>query len=273
MEDNSTTVQPDSGNDVYADQGQGSESSGLYDLSSIPEQFRPSVEPVFKQWESNVTKKFQEHADYRKSWEPYEQLGVNNVAPDQLETLLAFNQLAEDPEQFDEWLHTTALERGLFEQQQQQQAQEPMGEDPYGDPYAQPQQAQQFDPEMLQQMISEQVGPLYEQAQAQQQQQAVQSAAEEIQSQLDGLHEKHGDFPDEFICQLAMAYDTPDGIERAFSDYQNVIAQTERGVVENKLSEPSVPESGGQPSVAPPETNSWEDARAAAIARLRANRG
>jgi 3-methyladenine DNA glycosylase Tag len=261
--DNSTEVQPevDAGSEVV-DAGQGQESSGLYDLSSIPEQFRSSVEPAFKQWEANVTKKFQEHSDYRKQWEPFEQLGVNNVDPQQMEALLAFNELATDPDQFDEWLRATAQERGLFEQQSLQD----------DDLFAEPAQ-QQFDPQQIQQMIAEQVGPLYEQAQAQQEQVAIQSAAEEIQGQLDALHEKHGDFPDEFICQLAMAYDTPDGIDRAFADYQNVIAQTERGVVENKLSEPSVPERGGQADTNAPQTNTWEDARAAAIARLRANQG
>lgn len=257
--DNSTEVQPEVGE--VNDAGQGQESSGLYDLSSIPEQFRSSVEPAFKQWEANVTKKFQEHSDYRKQWEPYEQLGINNVDPQQVEALLSFNELANDPDQFDEWLRATAQERGLFEQLSQED-----------DLFSEPAQ-QQFDPEQIQQMIAEQVGPLYEQAQAQQEQAAIQSAAEEIQSQLDALHEKHGDFPDEFICQLAMAYDTPDGIERAFADYQNVIAQTERGVVENKLSEPSVPERGGQADTNAPETNTWEDARAAAIARLRASQG
>jgi hypothetical protein len=257
--DNSTEVQPEAG--AVNDAGQGQESSGLYDLSSIPEQFRPSVEPVFKQWEANVTKKFQDHSEYRKQWEPYEQLGVNNVDPQQLEALLSFNELANDPEQFDQWLQATAQERGLFEQMNQE-------DDLFGAP-AEP----QFDPEQIQQMIAEQVGPLYEQAQAQQEQAAIQSAAETIQGQLDELREKHGEFPEEVVCQLAMAYDTPDGIDRAFADYQNIIAQTERGVVENKLQEPSVPERGGQANTSAPQTNSWEDARAAAIARLRANQG
>ena len=212
---------------------------------------------------SNVTKKFQDHAEYRKGWEPYENLGVNKVDPQDLEQLLAFNELANDPEQFDNWLRSAAEERGLFEQAQPE-------EDLYGNPYAD-EAAQQVNPDQIQQMIAEQIGPLYEQAQAQQEQAAIQEATENIQSQLDGLHEKHGDFPDEIICQLAMAYETPDGIAQAFGDYQNLIAQTERGVVEQKLAEPSSPESGGTANTVAPQDMNWETAREAAIARLKAN--
>jgi hypothetical protein len=259
--DISTEVQPHES----VEQGQGQESSGLYDLSSIPEPLRPAVEPAFKQWEANVTKKFQEHADYRKTWQPYEQLGLSNVQPEQLQELLSFNELASDPDQFDAWLRHTAQERGLFEQQQQ-----PQSEDPYAGLFDEDSQ-NQLTPESIQQMIAEQIGPLYEQAQAQQEQDAIRSATEAIQSELDSLHEKHGDFPDEIICQLAMAYDGPHGIGQAFQDYQNIIAQTERGVVENKLAEPSVPERGGMANTPPPEIKTWEQAREAAIARLRQN--
>jgi hypothetical protein len=258
--DNSTEVQP-TGTDVVA--GQGQESSGLYDLSSIPEQLRPAVEPAFKQWEANVTKKFQDHSEYRKSWEPYEQLGVNKVDPQQLQELLSFNEMASDPEQFDAWLREAAMERGLLEQAQQEPS------DPYADLYGDTGLQDQLTPDSIKQMISEQISPLMEQAQQQQQQAALQEATDQIQTELDSLHEQHGDFPDEVICQLAMAYDGPQGIQQAFQDYQNIIAQTERGVVESKLAEPSVPERGGANTTAPPEIKTWEQARDAAISRLR----
>lgn len=255
MDEISTEVQP-------VGQGQGQESSGLYDLSSIPEQLRPAVEPAFKQWDANVTKKFQEHADYRKQWEPYEQLGLNNVQPENLQDLLAFNEMAQDPEQFDSWLREMAQERNLLESgQQQQQA------DPYADLYDE--QGNELTPDSIKELIQEQVQPLYQQAQAQQEQAAIQEATAMIQSELDALHEKHGDFPDEVVCQLAMAYDGPEGISQAFQDYQSIIAQAERGVVENKLAEPSVPERGGTANTAAPEIKTWDQAREAAIARLR----
>lgn len=260
--DNSTEVQPEA---VDGNAGQGQESSGLYDLSSIPEQLRPAVEPAFKQWEANVTKKFQDHAEYRKGWEPYEQLGINNVEPDQLEQLLAFNELAADPEQFDEWLYNAAQERGLLEATQ---AEQPSEDDPYGGLFAD-EQSSGLTEEKIQQMISEQLSPFQEQAQAQQEQAALQEATDLIQSELDALHKEHGDFPDEIICQLAMSYDGPEGIKQAFEVYQGIIAQAERGVVESKLAEPSVPERGGAADTSAPQINSWEDAREAALNRLR----
>lgn len=260
--DNSTEVQP---TPEVTDEGQGQESSGLYDLSSIPEQLRPAVEPAFKQWEANVTKKFQDHAEYRKGWEPYEQLGVNNVDPEQLEQLLAFNELAADPEQFDEWLYNAAQERGLLDAMQNEESSE---SDPYGGLFGD-EPSEGLNEEKIQQMIAEQLGPLQEQAQAQQQQAALQEATDLIQSELDALHKEHGDFPDEIVCQLAMGYDGPEGIKQAFKDYQTIVAQAERGVVESKLAEPSVPERGGAADTSAPEIKSWDDAREAALTRLR----
>jgi hypothetical protein len=44
---------------------------GLYDLTTVPEHLRPVVEPLLKKVEANVTQRFQEHADFRKQWEPF----------------------------------------------------------------------------------------------------------------------------------------------------------------------------------------------------------
>ena len=88
--------------------------TGLYDLASAPEEYRPFIEAELKKIEKNVTGKFTEAADHRKKWEPYEALGVADVAPEDLQGLLRLYELAQDETKFDEWLKSTAEQRGLL---------------------------------------------------------------------------------------------------------------------------------------------------------------
>jgi hypothetical protein len=87
-----SAVQPEEG------QGQQDAQTGLYDLSTVPEEYRSHVEQHLKDIERNANAKFQEHAEYRKSWEPYSTLGITDVPPDSLGALLEFAQQLADPE-------------------------------------------------------------------------------------------------------------------------------------------------------------------------------
>src|SRR5690349_17553500 len=61
-----------------AGEGQGDEvnGGGLYDLASAPDDLRPFLEAELKKIEGNVSKRFQDHSQYRDQWSPYEELGV-----------------------------------------------------------------------------------------------------------------------------------------------------------------------------------------------------
>lgn len=78
-----STVQPNG-------QGPDVTETGLYDLSTVPEELRDSVAPILKEIEGNATKKFQQHADFRRQWEPYEELGIHELDPEGLGNLLEF---------------------------------------------------------------------------------------------------------------------------------------------------------------------------------------
>src|SRR6185295_507378 len=92
------------------DQGVG---LGLYDLSSAPEELRPFLEQELKKYDGNVTKKFQEHADFRKRFEPYADVDFGDVPADELGELLQFRQVLQDPEQLQEWLGALNQQLGL----------------------------------------------------------------------------------------------------------------------------------------------------------------
>src|SRR5690348_674203 len=54
-------------------QGRQDDTAGLYDLSSITDPaIRSEVERIAKDIDRNANAKFAEHAEFRKSWEPYQ---------------------------------------------------------------------------------------------------------------------------------------------------------------------------------------------------------
>jgi len=82
---NESEVQPLEG------QGQQDGYEGLYDLNAIDDPaIRSEVERIAKDIDRNVNTKLQEAAEYRKGWEPYEHLGLNQLDPEGLGALLSF---------------------------------------------------------------------------------------------------------------------------------------------------------------------------------------
>ncbi len=80
-DDTPSAVQPEG-------QGQSDAQTGLYDLSTVPEEYRSHVEQVAKDIDRNVNAKFQEHADFRKQWEPFQELGLHEYDPEGVGALL-----------------------------------------------------------------------------------------------------------------------------------------------------------------------------------------
>lgn len=236
--------------------GDGENGLGLYDLSAAPDELRPLLEAELKKVEGNVTRKFQEHAEYRKRFEPLEQ-----IPPDELTGLMEFRQLASDPEQFADWWTQVGESMGLLE---------PDGEDAI--------EGEEEGTDGLVQSITEQVmaaldqrlGPLEQRYVSQEQETRMQQATQQVESELSELQQQHGDFDQDAVCQLALAHEGPDAIRKGFEDYQRIIGNTERGMVEQKLAGPAGGgEAGGRPDTHPEPVTSFGDASRLALERLR----
>jgi hypothetical protein len=244
-------------------ESQGAEGNGgLYDLSAVPEDLRSQVEPLFKQFDANVTKKFQEHADYRKGWEPYENLGLNEYDPEGLQQLLQFaeqNLTSEDA--LREFVTNTARENGWLDDGEPDPE---MGED---DPV-------QGELEDLRQQLSQ----ITERDQAREQQQREQQIGEYITQEYERLKTEVGELPDEEAqdwvdARAAMYASDPEkrdkAIETAYRDYFAMIAKVETGLLKRKGDQPPAPEQGGRPGTGEPPNTDRKVARQRAEERLR----
>lgn len=239
-------------------QGAAASDNGLYpDLSAVPESIQAQVLPLLKEFEGNVTRKFQEAADFRKQWEPYQQLGLQDIQMDDLKELLEFRQIASDPEAFRDWYKAVGQELAFDEQAPQQE----------------PTPGDGLTPDSLKELLNEaldqRLGPIEQAYQQQEQSRALQEAESFVTSKLDELQTQHGEFDRDAVCQLALAYDQEaDAIERGFADYQRLIGAAEKNYAEGKLAAPDTPEQGGRPNGTPPEVRTFADAKKAAMAMV-----
>lgn len=248
--------------DAGASQG-GASQNGLYDLTAVPEHLHEAITPILKDIEGNATKKFQEHADFRKTWEPYQDLGITDIDPEELSELLAFRELAQDPDQFRQWYDQVGSELGYSNQEQ---GQDDLGglDDDFG-------MVSKSDVEqMVQERLQEALAPFQQQIQEQEFEKSVQTELQAIQQELDALQEEHGEFDREKVLRLASAYgDEKDAIQRGYQDYADIVSGAQKGLISDKLGQPSTPENGGVPAVGTEPVTTFDKARQMAKERIR----
>lgn len=255
---------------VQPEPGQGGDATGTpYQeyLDRIPEEVRGEVEPVFKDWDANFTRRSQEFADYKRGWEPFEQLGVNQRDPAAVQWAMQFVDALEDPGAIKTWYEQYAQERGLTPAAAQDESE-------YIDPATQA---------LVEQQLQAQLAPLARQLEevsawrsAQEQQAAEQQALSDIKTQMADLKAKH---PDEFNADMVEKFVAPyiesdpeHAVQRAFTDWQTMRNQLEKDFLQSKADTPAAAEGGGTPAAAPDGIKSLKEAAEAAMEQLRANR-
>lgn len=243
--------------DVQSPEGdQGVEASGsgyAQYLDSVAPEIREQVEPLFKEFDGSVTKKFQEAAEYKKGWADYEEAGIKDVPAETLKELLAFAQMAQDEGQFNDWLKSQATERGLMGE-----AEDDLGLD----------DVDEMSPEKIQELIAEKVSealkPIEERTQQQEQERLEQEASQEITSQLEAIRKDNPNLPEgaeNAIVRLAYSYadEDKDPIAKGFAEYQELIGQGEKSLFTDKANQPQSPEGPGAASTAPEAVTSFGD--------------
>lgn len=246
-------------------QGEGDNSFVADYLNNVPEDYRPHVEPYVKQIESNANSKFAEHAEYRKQWEPFEELGLQDYEPESLQQLLQFAELASDPEQFKTWWQNAGQELGLFDTDD-----DDAGNFDDDDEGLDPQELE----ELFDQVIEQRMQPFLEEKQQREYNDQVQQATEAVEEQLAGFEEEHGELSEDdrtAILKFAYTYaeDDPDPITKGFEDWQRLVNGVETSTVQSKADTPTPPERPGRANTAPEQIKDYEGAKAAAMERLK----
>jgi len=255
------------GNGDGQGQQEAEQSFDLYDLDSVPAELRPFLEPRLKEIESNVGSKLKQAAEFRNRWTPYEELGLADVAVEDVSSLLRFYELLQDDDQFDEWLETIAKDRGIL-----------------SDPQAAPREEEQTDfgnpideerlVALLEEKLEERLSPIEEANQAQAQEQAVAAAQQHVASELEALKEEHGPFDTDVVLRLAYSFgDDPQAIRKAHELMLKMGGAAQAQLVEAGSQQPNGAVQGGAPAQGFTPPRNMEEAKQAALARLAAQSG
>jgi hypothetical protein len=177
------------------------------ELEALPESVRHLVEPVFKEWDSKTTQRFQElHTQY----EPYKPVLESGYDPSTIQQTIALAEaLEQDPQAV---VAALAEAYGIDLGRQNEELDEEDDEDEDSDPRLK--QHEEMLATMAQYLMTQQ----QEQQQAQEDDLLDQALAE--------LQEKHGAFDERYVLTLlANGYDP----EQAVLEYKNAIQQATGG--------------------------------------------
>lgn len=230
------------------------------------EEARSVAEEGFKAFDSNVAKKFTEHASYRKGWEPFEQLGLREQDPQMVAWAMQLAQAAQaDPRAFYDWVNGDyANQYGLAQQQQQA--------DEFG--YEDPNQQIMQRLEQLEQMYQGVDGRFQQQEQTYAQQEALRM----VEGQIGELEKKFGDAFDRDALEMVLPSFTEraqtreeleSAVPRAWEALQGLLNKREQQAFSGKLDAGRGPESSGMPDVAPPRDHTLKEAHARAMEMAR----
>ena len=171
-------------------------------LSQIPEQDRSTVAKYLKDWDGNVTKKFQSiHEEYK----PYKDLGEVEALQ---EAMYYRSMLQDNPTQFVQMLTEAIKESGMYE------------DDEVDDEVEEPQNTGSYAPEIEQRFgqMETMLGTMlqkFEQFQGgiQEQQQMA-----ELDKELERMHSKYGDFDEDYVLLKIELGASPDQAIEAWNE-------------------------------------------------------
>lgn len=284
------------GAETATEAGQGAETNGngLYQeaLQGVDPSLHGVVEPILKQWDSQVTPKLQEAAELRKQYEGLSQVeGLSDVPAEELTALMEFRQVLQDPQALAQWVsqmgQILGVEGGGELSEEDWLA---MGQQNgwFEDDGAQP-QGQGLDANTIAQQVMEQLrGELDPLKQAvgsfeQNQLRAQETAA--LEQQYSKLEQDNGfgeEPPDSDAAKqrkqavIALAHgfaanQSQDPLADAYQQFLAITGRAEGEAIDGKLGQPNGALTGGRPNTSPQPT-SWHGGTSPkdiALARMR----
>lgn len=215
-------------------------------LEPLPESVRPLVEPVFKDWDASVTKKFQSlHSEY----EPYKQI-ISDYEPDALSQAIAIATAMEaNPQEF---VQQVIQAYGLTPEQGTANSTEVTPEDT-GEVLTDEDRRFKALEDMVGQLAQAFLGEREQQTMAQQQQ--------ELENTLSTLKSKHGEYDEVYVLGLIGQGMEP---EKAVLQFKQTVEQYAQQLNAPQQQAPAVVSAnGGYPTrpVTPEDLASSKDTR------------
>lgn len=173
-------------------------------LSVLPEEFHPTVTQEFQKWDQSAQKRIEDVNSQLAQFEAYKPFVENGIAPEYLEQGAQFlHQLNTNPQAVYEALKEMyGSEEGAGIEEDDDDESE-VFQDPRVD------------------QLNQQVELVAQTVLMQQQEKLNEQASQELDRELTGLREKHGDFDERYVLSLAAVNDGLT-LEQAVQSYQQM---------------------------------------------------
>lgn len=279
MSDAPAAPAADSGDATADGQGAAGEQKGgafyasALDAITDPE-LRAQVEASLKESEGKVTQRLQTAADFQKQWEPFGEMGLQDLGPEGVTRALTLDQIFTDPAAITDqlsdddkaWLEENWAKIGdsfgFFD--------EGDGGEPEGEPAADDQ------PEYVKQLL-ERIDGLEQRLGTQQEVQEDSAADQQVAERITELDGKHGfdEQSKQVALGLAHSYaqsgvEWQEALEKGYADAQRLKGAGQAELIEGASSQPEPAQRGGQAHTVAEKPRSFKDAEANAAAKFAA---
>lgn len=165
-------------------------------LTDLPDSVKPLVEPIFRQWDADTTKRFQSvHSEY-ESLKPYQEIVSAGWDYNDVQQAI---QLAATLNDNPQAIYDALVENYGYGQEQGQEAE---------------QEVEQVDPRFAQ--LEQMTNQMAEIMVAQQAEQTAKREDAELDTLLSSLKTEHGDYDEKFVLARMFAGDSPQEAVAAF---------------------------------------------------------
>jgi hypothetical protein len=265
MADETAVAQPEEGQEQGGqEQSQGHPS---WDLSRYPADMRDFAQQVLRDHDGDVTRRFQEHAEYKKGWEPFEQIeGLRDMDPEEVAGLVDFRNrlMSEGGEQefinglFDPEVEGSEDRWAEIGQQNGWLDDDDAEGDGYGDDGDEAGSARE---RQLEQKLEELQNIVTGRFQQEDMQRETEQLDQEIDQELNGLHDEFGEFDDEAVQALSLTFDGDDALRQGLAYYFKIRGDSQQELVGSKQNQPDPALSGGRADTEPEQYKGFNDPR------------
>lgn len=233
-------------------------------IENVPQEYRQHVDPILREVTKNANTKFEDYSSQLKSWEPYQELGLQDkIDPENLQGLLGlYDAIAAaengDKSVFTEWWNSVGNDFELFDSN---------SEDEFSDEFEEQsgQLTQDQINQAIQDGIAKQMEPFMQAQQQAQENEELEAANASIDQEFEPIKEQLGDkFTPEVeraILKLGLGYDQ-ESVKHGFMDWKAMVEAAQGEVFANVENQPAAPEGPGIPNTTPQKITDFKDATA-----------
>lgn len=262
---------PDNGNGNENGNDAGNLDPGLFPgLEEVPQEYRQYIDPIISEINKNAGNKINEYSEQAKQWEPYEELGVNQLEPEIVGQLMGILEMMgkaeEDPSELEGWYKELGEHFGFDK--------EPEAEEKEYDGSEENEEFSKKDlQELIAQTVQENIAPFQQTQESFIEKEGLEEAETLLNKELETIAEEFGvkelsSDVQEGICTFALKHEGEGAALKGAKEYQEMIEAAQGKIFDAASEAPKVPEGPGTPNTNAEPIRTFEDAKSAVEAAL-----